>query len=223
MRIYIYYVLSLGLGHIYYINGEYGDWNNYLFHNGFNATAILNDWGISYIGIEQLPPFITRAILLDVAGYIGQDPLPNTFAIDTDVIEEVFQYQGLSVDDIEVGDVILIYTGWLNAYYDDDDFYYTQEPGLTLDTVINIFGPKKVLLLGADNWSIELVLENALNGLMHIHWIVCHGGFLYENLNLIEWVTDARNGSSPWMGGFYWSAVPIEGGVGGLGTPMVIV
>ena len=78
-------------------------------------------------------------------------------------------------------------------------------------------------MLGADSWSVEYVPAENAQFQIHTHWIVCNGGFLYENLNLIEWITDARNGDSPWIGGFYSAPAKIEGGVGGMGTPMVIV
>ena len=91
-----------------------------------------------------------------MAGYVGTDPLPATYEITTDVIEEMLEYQGMSVDDIETGDVVLFNTGWAEAYwYTDPDSYYLQAPGLTVDTVVNIFGPKKVLMIGSDNWGIE--------------------------------------------------------------------
>eukprot|EP01083_Nonionella_stella_P055092 145406_1 len=50
-----------GLGHVFYMNGEFGDERNYLFHNGFNGASVLQEHGVKYIGVDQLPPFITRA------------------------------------------------------------------------------------------------------------------------------------------------------------------
>ena len=187
---------------------------------------MLQDSGVNYLGIEHLPPFITRAILVDVAGFVGDDPLPESFEITTNVMEQTLEHQGMSIDDIESGDVVLVYTGWANAYFEagDGDFYYSRQPGLTVDTVFDVFGPKKVVMIGVDNWGIDQYSAgSALNIPIHVHWIVCHGGFLYENLKLVEWVEDARNGEVPFLGGFYYSPAQIEGGVGGLGTPMVVV
>ena len=207
------------------MNGEFGDERRYVFFNGFNGSAVMQEAGVRFIGIEHLPPLITRAVLVDVAGYVGYDPLPQTFSIDTDIIARTLQHQGLSVDDIEEGDVMLFYTGWANAFWSGDaDFYYSREPGVALDAVFNIFGPKRVLMIGADNWGIEHFEEgDAFSFPLHLHWVLCHGGFLYENLNLVEWAEDARNGDAPFVGGFYFAPAQIEGGVGGLGTPIVIV
>eukprot|EP00483_Globobulimina_turgida_P010935 UN10956 len=131
----------------------------------------------------------------------------------------------MNVNDIEEGDVLLFYTGWANAYWHSDaSFYYSRVPGITLDTVFNIFSPKKVLLLGSDNGAVEYApFGQPLSNPVHLHWLVCNGGFLYENLKLVEWTEDARNGNVPYVGGFYFAPAQIEGGVAGCGTPMVIV
>eukprot|EP00483_Globobulimina_turgida_P008869 UN08887 len=131
----------------------------------------------------------------------------------------------MDVNDIEEGDVLLFYTGWAKAnWHSDASFYYSRAPGITLDTVFNIFSPKKVLLLGSDNFAVEYVAYNEpLSIPIHVHWLMCNGGFLYENLKLVEWTEDARKGKVPYVGGFYFAPAQIEGGVGGMGTPMVIV
>jgi len=214
-----------GLGHVFYMNGGFGDIHNYLFFNGFRGDEIMKEYGTKYLSVADLPPFVTRAILLDVAGYEGVKVLPETYRVDTDVVNNVLQFQGMSVDDIEAGDVILLFTGWAEQHWWDGDaeFYYSREPGFTVDTVLNIFGPKKVLLLGADSGSVEFRQVGSAPRALHVHWMICHGGFLYENLNLIEWVTDARNGDAPYQGAFFWTPAQIDGGVGGLGTPTVVV
>eukprot|EP01083_Nonionella_stella_P269688 912725_1 len=214
-----------GLGHVFYINGEFGDQRNYLFFNGFTGTDVMQEHGVKYIGIEQLPPLITRAILIDVAGYIGYDPLPDDFEIDTQIVADTLRYQQMNVDDIEEGDAVLFYTGWANANWEGDaSVYYSQSPGITLDTVVKIFGPQKVLLLGGDGSVESMPLSgDPLPISVHMHWIICHGGFLYENLKLVEWAQDARKGEVPYLGGFYYVPAQIQGGVGGLATPMVIV
>ena len=53
----------------------------------------MQEHGVSYFGVEQLPPFITRAILVDVAGFVGYDPLPESFEITTDVVEQALGHQ----------------------------------------------------------------------------------------------------------------------------------
>ena len=95
--------------------------------------------------------------------------------------------------------------------------------GFIIDSIIDIFGPKGVLLLGADNWAVEYVqFPTALSFPVHVHWIICNGGFLFENMRLDHWVTDARNGSVPYQGGFYLAHTKIKGAVGGMGTPIAV-
>ena len=40
-------------------------------YNGFDANETVTDWGLERLGIEQMPPMVTRGVLLDVAGLDG--------------------------------------------------------------------------------------------------------------------------------------------------------
>ncbi|MBV9704007.1 MAG: cyclase family protein, partial [Methylobacteriaceae bacterium] len=40
-------------------------------YNGFDANETVTDWGLDRLGIEQVPPLVTRGVLLDVAGLDG--------------------------------------------------------------------------------------------------------------------------------------------------------
>lgn len=40
-------------------------------YNGLNAADVVSDWGLERLGIEHMPPMISRGVLLDVAGLDG--------------------------------------------------------------------------------------------------------------------------------------------------------
>ena len=40
-------------------------------YNGLNAADVVTDWGLERLGIEHVPPMISRGVLLDVSGLDG--------------------------------------------------------------------------------------------------------------------------------------------------------
>src|SRR5262249_60424453 len=40
-------------------------------YNGLNANDVVTDWGLERLGIEHMPPMISRGVLLDVSGLDG--------------------------------------------------------------------------------------------------------------------------------------------------------
>ena len=42
-------------------------------YNGVSAEDTVGDFGLKELGVEQVPPIITRGVLLDVAGLDGDD------------------------------------------------------------------------------------------------------------------------------------------------------
>lgn len=40
-------------------------------YNGLNADDVVTDWGLDRLGIEHMPPMISRGVLLDVSGLMA--------------------------------------------------------------------------------------------------------------------------------------------------------
>ena len=83
------------IGHISIGNTLYG---------GATGDASVSENGISHGGIEKAPPFIVRAILIDVAAYKGVDRLDPGYAIQPDDLEGALQRQGV---DVSEGTIVL--------------------------------------------------------------------------------------------------------------------
>ena len=81
-----------------------------------------------------------------------------------------------------------------------------------------------VILLCADNFGVEYLRSTQpWSFAVHPHWIIYNGGFLHENMKLVEWAIDPRNGDLPYIGASYYIPPPIKDNVGGLVIPIVIV
>src|SRR5262245_12971017 len=79
------------------------------FYNGLRAADILESWGTNQLGIENVPPFVTRGLLLDVAALKGVDRLERGYAITQADVEATLARERLVV---QAGDVVLFHTGW---------------------------------------------------------------------------------------------------------------
>ncbi len=74
-------------------------------YNGNSVTDCTGDWGLTKLGIEQCPPIVTRAVVIDVAGFKGVEHLN--------------------------GDAVLLRTGWAKHYMVDNETYVGPSPGLS--------------------------------------------------------------------------------------------
>ena len=114
------------------------------------------------LGIEQAPPIITTAVLLDARSHLGNgDALPAGRAITAADIEAMIEAQGLGWRGLLPGDVLYIYTGWSDIWETPE--YYTKGPGLANDALAYI-EEKQVVLVALDNPFTDPVNEGQLMG-----------------------------------------------------------
>src|SRR5262245_62045958 len=65
--------------------------------------------GFKQLGIEYVPPLVTRGVLLDVATWKGESPLPRYYSITADEMIACAKAQQVEV---HKGDVLLVRTGY---------------------------------------------------------------------------------------------------------------
>jgi kynurenine formamidase len=120
------------------------------------------------LGVENVPPIITTAILLDAEKEFGAGvPLPAGFSIEAEHIETMLRVQGLSDRGILPGDVVYIHTGWGKHWADpvpNASSYYQEGPGLGL-TASAYLAEKQVVLVALDNPFTDPVNSGQLMGL----------------------------------------------------------
>ena len=82
-----------------------------VFYNGVTADEMQSRYGLRKLGIENIKPYITRGILIDVAGSKGLDILPNNYTVTLLDVRESLEKQGLTEDQIKPGDALIFHYG----------------------------------------------------------------------------------------------------------------
>lgn len=204
--------------------GKDTDLSSYVMYNNARESELRSD-GTNYYGfdagycIDLIGPIVSTVHLIDAAGYVGVDRLESGFEIGTQLFDEILDYQGMSMDDIEAGDVVIFYTG-IGLLFGTDDFYGDGSPGINLELVKDRFYDTGVAILGGDGWAIE-----AAPSIFPVHrfWLVCAGGFFNEALNLHEWVMAARQDHRKFTGAYFFNPNSIEGAPCSMGDSYVMV
>ncbi len=150
------------------------------FYNGWRTQDIVEEWGTSRLGIETVPPVVTRGVLADVARSRGVGRMNAGEVITDDELEATLRAQGVAV---EPGDVLLFHTGWGTLWEGDQAQFTSGEPGVGM-AAARWLVDHRVAMTGADTWSFGAVpgedpdrpflVPQTLN--------VKHGLFIMENL-----------------------------------------
>ena len=196
-----------GLGHIG-IDGVY--------YNCNKGSDFAQADGLKKLGIEKVPPIATRAVLLDMVGYFGQDPVKEGTPFNQPEIDGALKKQGISA--IEKGDVVLFYTGWTKLIGKDNKRYNAGDPGLGVGGAKYLSG-LGVVAVGADTWGVEAVPFEKDTGVFEVHQILLpiNGVYILENMNTEEMVKDKA-----WESLFTLGPSRTTGAVQGIINPIAI-
>jgi kynurenine formamidase len=147
-------------------------------HGGIPADDVQTSVGFKKLGIETMAPFVTRGVLLDVAGDRRLDP---EHAITPEELERAARVE------IRAGDVVLVRTGYGALWSKPDE--YLRAAGVSAAGSAWL-AEKKVAAVGADNMAFDVMgpadpdLHVTLPA--HILLLVRAGIPIIENLNLDE-------------------------------------
>ncbi|MFN8562831.1 MAG: cyclase family protein [Anaerolineae bacterium] len=151
---------------------------------GENATVRAADYadfrGQRHLTIAEMPPIVTRAVLVDVAGSLGVDVLPDAYSISADEIRAALGQQGTTVTP---GTAVLIRTGFYRHLASGNPAYRDAIAGIGLEAAQWLHA-QGMILAGADNMTVE-----ALPPAQHpVHrYLLVHNGVTHlENLYLEE-------------------------------------
>jgi len=196
-----------GLGHVGIDN---------IYFNCNKAADFVAPDGLKRLGVENIPAIATRGVLLDMAGYFKSDIVKEGTAFNRAEIEGAMKRQGIR--QIEKGDVVLLYTGWLKLMGKDPRRYEKGNPGLGLEGA-RYLASLGVAIVGADNENLEVVPFEKGAGMFEVHQILLaqNGVYIIENLNLEEMVRDQA-----WESLFTLGPPRITGGVQAIVNPIAI-
>jgi kynurenine formamidase len=201
-----------GLGHI----GMMAPDGKIRYYNGLSQEEVHGTYGLKKLGIENLLPFFTRGILLDVLSLKGGDRLPINYVITVDDIQQTLKRQ--NVAEPGEGDVVLFRTGHGKLWKKDNAEFNKGCPGPGI-TAGRWLADKKIAVVGADTWPVEAVPgESAsLPFACHTIWLTMNGIYINENLDLEALAADRAYE-------FAWSfnPLPLKGGTGSPGNSVAI-
>ncbi len=151
--------------------------------NGFTPEEHLGDKGWKRTGAETIPPIVARGVLIDVASYKGSQVLSKNYRITAQDLKLTLKKQQLK---LERGDVVLIRTGQA-GFYQDASTYLDNFPGISLDAVKWLVEKKEIMLLGADNLSLEAFPSEREDNYVPVHtYLLAEKGVMFIEQMFLE-------------------------------------
>ncbi|MGH7933706.1 MAG: cyclase family protein [Candidatus Binataceae bacterium] len=178
-------------------------------YGGCPAGDIETHQGLSRLDISAIAPIWRRAVMLDVAAYRKVDVLAAGAAVRAEELQAIAAAQQVTV---EVGDVILIRTGWARHWTAAPAIFNGGEggfPGPDSDGAAWLL-EHRAGMAGSDTPAFEAIPYPGDS--VHAMLLVDNGIHIMENLNLEELARDR-------VYSFLFIALPLRI-FGGTGSPM---
>ena len=134
--------------------------------NRIKAEDIYQVDGVSRLGIEKIPPIVTRAVLLDIAQlYKGGEEGVIEFGK-----KEIQQVEKLNSIEIRPGDVVLLNTGWINEWESKGRNYTDVKRYLGLNKEgAEYLAEKGVVAVGVDTPALDVTEEYQSHRVLMVH------------------------------------------------------
>ena len=189
-------------------------WYDDKLYNGYLGDTIRSTTGAARLGIEKMPPIVTRGVLLDFVKLRGHLLQPGD-AIGVADLEAAAAAAGVQPGR---GDAVLLRTGWLEAQKGVKHPSFDTEPGIDVAAALWL-AEREVAIIGADNFAVEVLpFPPGLVFPVHQRLIRDFGVPLLEGLMLDPLVACGRHAFM-----FVASALPIVGATGSPLAPVVIL
>jgi kynurenine formamidase len=163
------------LAHVSHDGGLYG---------GVDAASVQSHEGFRELGIDAFPPYVGRAVVLDVARTQGVDVLPAGYGVTADDLQAAADRAGVSV---AAGDAVLIGTGWSRRWEEREVFVGAEEgvPGID-PSAAQWCIDHGVRIAGGETIAFEQIKAGAGHALLPVHrmFLVDHGINIVETMNL---------------------------------------
>lgn len=187
-------------------------------HDGLSADEIQRGGRLSRKGIDEVPPMVTRGVLLDVAGCLGVDSLEGGHEITVDELERTVEWCRVRP---EPGDVVLVRSGW-GRRWDEGAAYVGQVSGVpgVGEAGARWLAERRPRAVGADTIAFECLPAGRGHALLPAHRVllVDNGVNIIETLALEEL---AARGIAEFM--FVMSPLHLVGATGSPVRPLALV
>jgi kynurenine formamidase len=185
-------------------------------HGGYSARDFLGDFGPLKSDASELPPLIKRGLMLDIPAARGMKRLPQAEPVGAADLEAACRRQGVTVQE---GDFVLIRTGTMLGWPDEEALAASEGSGLSLDGA-QWLAERKIAAVGGDNAALEVNPSGVPDEFQPVHrFLIQERGLL-----ILEWVNPeelARDGVSEFL--FVCLPLPVRGATGSMVRPLAIV
>lgn len=172
--------------------------------------------GFTQLGIETVPPLLGRGVMLDIAGWKGQERLPKLYSITADEMQKCAEAQGVEV---RKGDVLIVRTGYDTIW--DNEVEYLEAAGVNKSGTLWA-AEKEVVAVGADNMSWDVAgerdPESGATLFAHYYLLPQKGIYIIENLDLRQLAEDRI-----YEFGFVGIPLKFQGATGSPVRPLALV
>lgn len=154
-----------------------------LMFNRMPVLEVAGNFGLMKLGIEKLPPIITRGVLIDVAAFRGRELNPGEEITEAD-IKQTLEWEGVT---LQPGALVLIRTGWERYYMTDNARYIGPAPGPGVEAA-DWLARQQVVAVGSDTMVLEVMPLDAakMDYPVHQHLLANSGVYILENAKLSE-------------------------------------
>ena len=195
-----------GMGHV-----GIGD----VYYNGNIRQDFQTAKGLTKLGIENAGVFLTRGVLLDIAGLKGVQRLEKGYEITVDDLKAALQREEVN---ITPGDAVLIHTGWGSLWKVDNELYISGEPGIGVSAAQFLLA-QQIAIVGSDTWATEAVPGADPELAFPVHQILIPLNGTY-NLEILDTSGLARDRVYEFA--FFFAPLRLKGFTGSPGNPVAI-
>lgn len=188
-------------------------------YGGGNTAQHLTDKGPLLGDAEKLPPFFTRGVLLDAAGYRGVEALPAGSPVDAEEMQGIADWEAVEV---RPWDVVLIRTGYLAFWPDGEKMAAHKTAGPDLSAAEWLL-ERGVVATGTDTETYEVQPAPdrgtpANPQPVHTKLLIDNGIYLMESVYLEEIARDR-------VYEFLFVALPVKirGATGSMVDPLAVI
>ncbi|MEO0330937.1 MAG: cyclase family protein [Bacteroidota bacterium] len=118
-----------------------------IYYNGATSEEMESPTGLRKNGVEQVKPYVTVGILIDIAGAKNMESLPAGYVVTLADVRAAVQLQGMNETDIQPGDALLFNFGWWRKWPSSE--VLGNGPGIG-EEVANWIIEKQASMVGSD-------------------------------------------------------------------------
>jgi kynurenine formamidase len=184
-------------------------------HGGFSANTHLGDFGPLNKDASELPPLLTRGVMIDIPASLGLPYLAAHQPIGRDDLQAALQRQGTT---IHAGDVVLVRTGTMAGWPDTGHLDACVGTGLSIDGAKWLV-ERQVSVIGGDNVALEVAPSGIPGDPQPVHRFLIQE----QGIPIMEWVFMedlSRDQIYDFL--FVCLPLPIKGATGSLVRPLAI-